>query len=200
MIKTSRLFAAMAAVAVATSAQAGGFDEVPSGKYTVEDTHAYITFSYSHLGYSKPVVSFDDFEVALMLDKDDPTASELKVKIDPASIDSQVAKFDEHLKSGDMFDVAKHKSITFVATDITMTGDDTMDVTGDLTMKGITKPVTLKTTLNKAAPHPRKKVPIIGISGSAELARDQWDLGYATPFVGNDVTITVEVELQLADG
>ncbi|MEM8547323.1 MAG: YceI family protein, partial [Pseudomonadota bacterium] len=188
------------AITVATSAQAGGFDDVPSGKYTVEDTHAYITFSYSHLGYSNPVISFDDFDVALMLDKDDPTASQLNVNIDPASIDSQVAKFDKHLKSGDMFDVAKHTSITFVATNITMTGDNTMDVTGDLTMKGITKPVTLKTTLNKAAPNPRSKVPTIGISGSAELERDQWDLGYATPFVGNDIAITVEVELQLAEG
>ncbi|MEM9171719.1 MAG: YceI family protein [Pseudomonadota bacterium] len=188
------LFAGAAALLIGTPVYAG-FDAVPSGKYTIEDTHAYITFSYSHLGFSNPVLSFDDFDVTVMLDNSDVTKSSVKVEIDADSIDSQVEKFDGHLKSDDMFDVANFPTIAFVATQIVATGEDTMDITGDLTIKNVTKPITLSAKLNKAGPNPRSKTPTLGMSASANMKRKEWDMGYATPFVGDDVTINIEVEL-----
>ncbi|MEL6870766.1 MAG: YceI family protein [Pseudomonadota bacterium] len=182
------------ATALSTTAFAGLAD-VPSGSYELEDTHAYINFTYSHLGFSNPVVGFDEFDVALTLDTDDVTKSTLAVSVDPASIDSQVEKFDNHLKGDDMFDVAKFPTITFEATSITSTGDSTMDITGDLTMKGITKPITLNATINKAGTHPFSKKPTVGVSASAKLMRKDWDLGYAVPAVGNEVTLNIQVEL-----
>ncbi|MEO0575361.1 MAG: YceI family protein [Pseudomonadota bacterium] len=177
-----------------------GLADVPAGNYELEKTHAYITFTYSHLGFSNPVVGFNDFDVALSLDNEDVSSSTLNVSIDPASIDSKVEKFDAHLKGDDMFDVAKFPSITFNATSIEMTGDNTMDVTGNLTMKDVTKQVTLKAVLNKAGTHPFSKKPTLGISASTKLMRKDWNLGYAVPAVGNEVTLNIQVELNYADG
>ncbi len=133
--------------------------------------------------------------MSLNLNQDDVTASKLMVSIDPASIDSGVEKFDDHLKSDDFFDIATHSDISFNATGIEMTGENTMTITGDLTMKGITKPITLDATVNKAANHPMRKTPTIGISASGKLMRSDWDLGRYAPNVGDEVTLNIQVEL-----
>ncbi|MEL6214202.1 MAG: YceI family protein [Pseudomonadota bacterium] len=188
------LVAATAAFTLTTTASAG-IGDVPSGEYQLEKTHAYLTFSYLHLGFSRPVVGFSDFDVSLNLNQDDVTASKLMVSINPASIDSGVEKFDDHLKSDDFFDIAAHSDISFTATGIEMTGENTMTITGDLTMKGITKPITLDATVNKAANHPMRKTPTIGISASGKLMRSDWDLGRYAPNVGDEVTLNIQVEL-----
>lgn len=169
--------------------------DVPAGTYKLEPTHGYINFSYLHLGFSRPVVGFNDFDVTLELNQEDVSQSALTVDIDPNSIDSDVEKFNGHLKDDRFFNVAKYSEIQFVATDIEMTGDNTMDITGDLTVKGITKPVTLQGTVNKAANHPMRKTPTIGISASGTLLRSDWDLGLYAPNVGDEVTLNIQVEL-----
>lgn len=172
--------------------------DVPSGAYSLDKTHGYITFSYSHLGFSNPRVGFDDFDVILDLDNESPENSRIEVAIDAASISSRVPEFDEHLNSGDLFDTARFPSITFKSGSIESTGDDTYRVTGDLTIKGITRPVTLAATINKAANHPMLDVPTVGVSATAEVLRSDFDLAYAVPAVSDEVTISIEVEL-LAD-
>lgn len=172
--------------------------DVPSGAYSLDKTHGYITFSYSHLGFSNPRVGFDDFDVILDLDNESPENSRIEVAIDAASISSRVPEFDEHLNSGDLFDTARFPSITFKSGSIESTGDDTYRVTGDLTIKGITRPVTLAAMINKAANHPMLDVPTVGVSATAEVLRSDFDLAYAVPAVSDEVTISIEVEL-LAD-
>ena len=169
---------------------------LPAGTYRLEPTHAYITLSYSHLGFSNPILRFTEFDATAELNPDDPAASTLSVTIDPASIDSAVEKFDEHLKSPDMFDVANHPEITFVATDIAVEGGSTGTLTGDLTMKGVTKPVTLDVTLNGAGEHPMNGADTFGISATGTLDRTEWDLGYAAPNVGEQVDLRIEAEFQ----
>lgn len=168
---------------------------VPSGTYVLEDTHAYITVSYSHLGFSTPHVGFNKFDVTVELDADKPANSSLSVSIDPASVDSRVDDFDKHLRGADFFDVENHDSITFEATSIEMTGATTALITGDLTMKGITKPITLDAVLNKAANHPMMKVPTLGVSATGKLKRSEWDLGMYAPAVGDEVTLDITAEL-----
>lgn len=189
------LVAPIAGLALAGPAGAGPLDAVPAGTYNVEPTHAYINFSYTHLGFSRPVVGFNDFDVTLELNQEDITASALQVKIDVASVDSRVEEYNGHLTSADWFDAATYPDITFVATDIEMTGDDTMAVTGDLTIKGITKPVTLDAKVNKAGPHPFNKKPTIGISASGTLKRSDWGLGKYAPAVTDEVELNIQVEL-----
>ena len=177
-----------------TSALANQFG-VPTGQYDLEPTHAYITFSYSHLGFSTPHVSFDKFDVTLNADADSPTKSQVSVNIDAASINSRVAEFDDHLNGDQYFDTGKFPTITFVSTEIKELGENMLAVTGDLTIKEVTKPVTLTTSINKTGNHPFSKLPTIGISGSAKLSRTEFGLGLYAPAVGDEVTIYITAEL-----
>jgi polyisoprenoid-binding protein YceI len=188
--------AAMATSLLAFTVSASAdLSAVPSGSYGLDKTHGYITFSYSHLGFSNPHVGFDSFEVELELDNENIENSAVNVTIDATSITSRVEEFDGHLNGANFFDTANHPIITFRSTGIEMSGDNTMNVTGDLTIKGTTKPVKLETTINKAANHPMRKIPTIGVSARAKVSRSDWGLSRAVPNVGDEVTIWIEVEL-----
>ena len=191
---------AIGVLAIATSAPIhASIGDVPAGEYKLEETHGYITFTYSHLGFSNPVVGFTRFNVTLDLDQNDVQNSALSVSIDPASIESNVEKFNDHLKSDDFFDVANYPDLSFTATSIAMSGDNSLTIVGDLTAKGITKPVTLDATINKAATNPISRTPTIGVSASGTLKRSDWDLGLYAPNVGDEVTLNIQVELIPAD-
>jgi polyisoprenoid-binding protein YceI len=177
---------------------AADLSAIPSGAYGLDKTHGYITFSYSHLGFSNPHVGFNAFDVALDLNSANPEKSALNVTIDATSIDSRVDEFDGHLNGEDFFDTANHPSITFKSTSIESTGEDTFNVAGDLTIKGNSKPVVLEATINKAANHPMKKVPSIGATATAKLSRTAFGLSAHTPYVGDEVTIYIDVELPQA--
>lgn len=197
-MKSTLALAAAASLGLAGAALAEDLT-VPSGAYDNDPTHTYIYFQYSHLGFSNPIVSFQDFDIDLTFDAENPEASALAVEIDPASVDTNVEKFDEHLKSGDFFDVATHKEITFTAKELKKTGDATGTMTGDLTIKGITKPVTLDVTLNQAGQHPIKKVDALGFSASGEIKRSDWDLGAYAPAVSDEVKLIIEAEFTKAE-
>ena len=168
---------------------------IPRGSYGLDKTHAYISFGYSHLGFSTPQVGFNDFDVQLQLDAADPSKSEFAVTIEAASVDSRVAKFDEHLRGADYFDVATFPQITFVSTSIQMLDEKTATVQGDLTIKGVTKPTNLKLTLNKAGNHPILRKPTLGVSAVGTISRSQWGLSNYAPAVSDEVTLTVSVEM-----
>ncbi len=169
--------------------------EVPSGKYTLDSSHGYITFTYSHLGFSNPRVGFNRFDTTLELDSSKPTNSTIAVTIDASSIDSRVAEFNEHLNGPDFFNTAEYPTITFNSTRVEATGENTFDVTGDLTILGTTKPVTLAATINKAANHPMQDVPTVGVSAATKLVRSEWGLGAYVPAVSDEVQLSIEVEL-----
>ncbi|MEJ2275636.1 MAG: YceI family protein [Woeseiaceae bacterium] len=169
--------------------------DVPSGKYTLDDTHGYITFTYSHLGFSNPRVGFNSFDTVLELDSRNPENSKVRVSIDASSIDSRVAEFNEHLNGSDFFNTAEYPQITFTSTRIEPKGANRFDVTGDLTILGTTKPVTLAATINKAANHPMRNVPTVGVSASTRLMRSNWGLDAYVPAVSDEVELSIEVEL-----
>ena len=166
----------------------------PAGVYKSEATHAYITFQYLHQGYARPTLRWNEFDAVVDLNPTDPMNSSLNVTIDASSIDSGVEKFDEHLVGADFFDVANHPSITFKSTEMDQLRVGHGRVTGDLTMKGITKPVKLDVTLNKVGENFRSKKPMMGISAKTRIKRSEWGLGKYTPLVGNDVDIKIEIE------
>lgn len=192
---------AAGAGAVATAVAAAGMPDLgdtPAGTYAVEKTHAYITFFYNHQGYSKPYLRFRSFDGAIELDPADLSKSSVKIDIDVNSIDSGVDIFDEHLRGDGFFDVANHPTATFASTSFqpSATGGT---LTGDLTLKGITKPVTLDVTFNKAGKNFRSKVPQVGFSAKTVIQRSDWDLGKYAPAVGDDVTLLIEAEFQKAE-
>jgi polyisoprenoid-binding protein YceI len=169
--------------------------EMPSGEYGLDKSHGYITFTYSHFGYSNPHVGFNSFDLTLNLDSADVEKSSVEVVIDATSIDSRVEEFNPHLNGPNFFDTANHPTITFKSTSMTSTGENTYDVAGDLTIKGITQPVTLAATINKAAPHPRKKTPIVGVDATATIMRSKFGMDRVVPNVSDEVEIYISVEM-----
>ncbi len=111
----------------------------------VEGAHASINFEASHLGYSILTGRFDTFDGNYTFDSAKPEEGSVSVEIDMNSVNSNHAKRDDHLRSADFFDVANHPKATFASTGIEVTGEDTAVLTGDLTLRGITKPVELDT-------------------------------------------------------
>ena len=191
-IVRSALAATLLGLALNASA---GLSDVPSGEYGLDKSHGYITFTYSHMGYSTPHVGFNSFDVDLSLDNEDVANSTVNVTIDATSINSRVENFNGHLNGANFFDTANHPTITFVSTSVEAQGDDKYAVTGDLTIKGVTKPVTLDTTILKAADHPMRKTPTIGLTAEAKVSRSEWGLTRAVPNVGDEVSIFISVEL-----
>jgi len=170
-------------------------DGMPSGTYALDKTHGYITFSYNHLGFSTPQVGFRSFDVTLELDSANIEDSEVVVTIDAMSLDSRVEEFNGHLNGENFFDTTNFPEISFVSTGIESTGDNTFDLTGDLTLKGTTLPVTLHATLQKADLHPMRKVPTIGVTAHTEVSRTAFGMARGVPAISDEVEIFISVEL-----
>ncbi|MEM6512321.1 MAG: YceI family protein [Pseudomonadota bacterium] len=169
---------------------------LPSGTYKVDPRHGYLLFSYSHFGLSEPQVGFNAFEAAIDLDADDPTQSGVEVTVDVASVDSRVDVFDDHLRGEDWFDAEAHPEITFSATSITVS-EGGYAISGDVTIKGITKPVTLSASIASLENHPIQRVPAIGVSATGTVNRSDFDLGAYAPAVSDEISLTIEAEFLL---
>lgn len=162
--------------------------------YDTDAGHTDILFFVSHFGYSNSFGSFEDFDIDLTFDQQNPEKSSLSVTVRPASVQTTVPKLDDHLRTPDFFNVDAHPEVTFVATDIAVTGDNTGTVTGDLTMLGVTKPITLDVTFNKAAAHPMNKRPAVGFSAVGTIKRTDFGMTTYAPAIGDDVKLMIEYE------
>ncbi len=167
---------------------------VPSGTYVMDTYHGYVTFSYSHFGFSHPVLAFRDVDAVINLDATHPENSSIEVHIDPTLIDSGVEPFNGHLQDKDFFNAKTFKTITFKSTRLERLTVDTGKLYGDLTIKGVTKPVVLDVKLLAAGPHPMKKVPSLGVEAHTIVKRSDFNLGKYVPYVSNEVEISVSAE------
>lgn len=193
-------FAIAASVAAAQSpsdvrddAVQGGFN-APTGQYVADQTHRYITFSYSHLGFSNPYVRWRDWDATLDWNAEKPEQSSVSVTIDAASIDTGVDIFDDHMEGERFFDTANHPEITFVSTEIKRTGDFTGTIIGDLTIKGATHSVTLDTVFNKGDFVQRGNLHKLGFSAKTTVKRSDFGVDAFAPAVSDEVDIVIEVE------
>jgi polyisoprenoid-binding protein YceI len=170
-----------------------------SETYTIDTTHTQTEFTWNHFGFSNPSGGFDSIEGTIAYDAADPTKSSVDVSIAIDSINTHVKKLDEHLKSADFFDAAKFPTATFKSTKIEKgASSKTFKVTGDLTIHGVTKSVTLDATLNGAGEHPMKKVPTIGFDGSVTVKRSDFGLGAYVPNVSDAISIHLTTEASAA--
>ncbi|NVJ92315.1 MAG: polyisoprenoid-binding protein [Methylocystaceae bacterium] len=162
--------------------------------YGFDKDHSSIEFHVNHFGYSNFQAEFGGFDGELVFDQDKPEASNVSVTIDVKSIDTGVAKLDAHLKSADFFDVAKYPTMTFKSKSIKVTGKNTGEITGDLTLHGVTKEVVLQTILNKAAVHPMTKKEHVGFSATTTIKRSDFGIKTFIPAIGDEVKINIEIE------
>ncbi|WP_417783607.1 YceI family protein [Terasakiella pusilla] len=181
----------VAAVALGLSTSLAQADPV---QYAFDKDHTSIVFHVNHMGFSNFQGEFQEFDGSLTFDADQPKNSAVNVKINVNSVDADVAKLDDHLKSPDFFDVNKFPSMVFKSKSIEVTGEKTGKITGDFTLLGVTKEVTLDVTLNKAADHPMLKVPAVGFSATGTIKRSDFGMTTYVPAVGDEVTISIETE------
>lgn len=162
--------------------------------YTLDPNHTTVIWKATHFGFSQPHGLFPLVEGTVTLDETAPASSKVNVTIKTANIATGIAKFDEHLKSKDFFDVEKYPTATFKSTKVVPTGDKTAKVTGDLTLLGVTKPVTLDVVFNHKGAHPMTQKQTVGFTATGMIKRSEFGINYALPAVSDDVPLTIEAE------
>lgn len=166
---------------------------VPAGRYEIDQDHSSITFDIDHFKYSRFTMRFDrkkgqlDWNGGL----DRSTAS---ITIDAASIDTNVPLLDKMVKSASMLDVSRYPEIRFASTRFERTGESRGTLTGDLTIRGATQPVTLDVTFNGFAPDPLTKKDTLGFSADGHFSRAKFGLSTWYPAVGDDIHVRIQAE------
>jgi len=179
------------ALALLTSTQALAAPE----KYTYDPAHTQIFFSVNHLGFSNPMGRFDKFSGEFTFDQEKPEASSAEIDIDVANgLNMNSPIWDEHMKAKDFFNAAQYPTMHFKSTKIEKTGDKTANMTGDLTLLGVTKPVTLAVTFNKAGTFPMNNNYVAGFSLTGSLKRSDFGMTNAIPMVSDEVGLHIQVE------
>jgi polyisoprenoid-binding protein YceI len=188
MTKLSKLSAALALAAV-SAAPALAAPET----YVIDGTHTFPRFSYSHFGYSTQLSRFDKTTGTVVFDKAARTGA-VDIVIDTKSVNTGYGTFNEHIQGEDFLDTAKYPTATFKSTKVVFDGDKPAKVEGNLTLKGVTRPVTLAVTDFKAAPHPMLKKDAIGANAWTVVKRTEFNAGKYAPNVGDDVRIDIAIE------
>ncbi len=189
-----------AAAPVASSPATTVSTPAPSGDYTLDKAHASLTFQVNHMGFSHYTARFKSFDAKLKLDPANPSASTINVTIDPRSLDVNAppAGFLNSLLGTQWLDAARYPRITFTSTRVGLIGPDTAKVTGDLTLHGVTKPVTLDVKFNGGYrgfamdPHAR-----VGFSAHGAFKRSDFGIAYGIPAAGTTMGVSDDVDVQI---
>ena len=154
--------------------------------FVIDGSHTFPNFSYTHLGFSTQQSKFDKTTGKIILDRVAKTGS-LDVSIDTKSVNTGLELFNGHLKGEDYFSVEKFPSITFKSSSFKFDGDKVSSITGDLSIKGVTKPVTLSVTSFNCAPHPFTKKEMCGANASTKIKRSEFNAGRNAPAISDEV-------------
>ena len=163
-------------------------------KYIYDPAHTQILFRVDHLGFSHPSGRFLKFSGGFVFDADNPENSDVNMIIQSSSIDMGSSAWEDVMKGSSFLKVDKFPQITFKSTKIVKTGARTGNVTGDLTIIGKTRPITLAVTYNKSGTHPYNKNFIAGFSATGKIKRSDYGMDFGLPGIGDVVDIDVEVE------
>lgn len=161
--------------------------------YVVDGSHTFPRFSYSHLGFSTQLSRFNKTTGKVVFDKAAKTGS-VDIEIDAKSIDTGSTLFNEHIQGEDFLDTAKFPTATFKSTKVLFKGDKPAKIQGELTIKGVTKPVVLTVTSFQAMPHPMQKKDAIGANATTTIKRSEFNAGKYAPHVGDEVRIDIAIE------
>ena len=176
------LFAALAGSAIAAPVT-----------YGVDSSHTFPRFSYSHFGYSTQLSSFKNTSGKVVFDAEAKTGS-VDITIDMKSVNTGFEDFNGHIQGEDFLDTAKFPTATFKSTKVTFEGDKPKSIDGVLTIKGVSKPVTLTVTSFQAMPHPMMKKPALGANAFTTIKRSEFGAGKFAPYVGDEVRIDIAIE------
>ncbi len=164
---------------------------VTAGSYAVETNHTQVSFGVDHLGLTPYYGSFSQVTGTLVLDPAKLSAATLTVSIPIASVQTTSAKLTDELKSPDWFDAAKFPTATFTSTKVTSTSPTTATVDGNLTLHGVTRPITLEAHFYGAGPNPMSKAPTIGFEARTKIRRADFGVSMAIPLVSDEVGLMI---------
>jgi polyisoprenoid-binding protein YceI len=185
MMKKIALVAALSALSFSSFAASETFD--------IDSTHTAPRFEYNHMGFSTQLHRFDKTSGKITLDRAAKTAA-VDVSIDAKSVNTGWDVFNGHLQGEDFFNVAKYPTITYKSSAVKFDGDKPASIEGNLTIKGITKPVTLTVTNYVLQPNGMVKRDAIGAVAVAKIKRSDFGLAAYVPYVSDEVTLTLVVE------
>lgn len=190
--------AALAAPGVSSTKPA----DLPAGHYVLDKTHAALTAKLKHMGFSNYTLRFTKLDADFHYDPKAPEATKLNVTVDPASLDTATgadafgAKFNKELTGDGWLEVAKYPTITFTSTAINVGDGQHGTVTGDLTLHGVTKPVTLDVMFNGVGSGMIPLTTRTGFSATTTIKRSEFGVSKYAPLIADDVTLNIEVEFE----
>lgn len=170
---------------------------VRAGTYVLDPSHGKITWSVSHMGFSSYVGQFTDVSGTLKLDPKMPSASTLNATVETDSVGTLNEALDHHLKTADFLDTAAFPTAKFAASRIRMVDADSAEIDGNLTLRGVTKPITILADFNQAGVNPVDGKYSVGFDGHARIKRSEFGVSYGLPMLGDDVTLHFEAEFKL---
>jgi polyisoprenoid-binding protein YceI len=183
------LIVALAAAPVAAAPQA----------YVLDASHSQVLFAVNHLGYSTTWGMFSGFDGQISFDQENPAASSVTAAFPVKTMLTGWQQRFEHFMSADFFAATDDEKVTFTSTAIDVIGDKTAKITGDLTLNGVTKSITLDAVLNQTGDHPMENKPWAGFSATTTLLRSDYGLGAFAPFIGDAVPVQISVEAMKAE-
>jgi polyisoprenoid-binding protein YceI len=167
-----------------------------TGRYRIDASHSRLGFVARHAMVTKVRGQFGSFEGVLDLDAEDPTRSTAQVQVQVASVTTGDEGRDAHLRSGDFFDVETHPEMTFTSTGVQVAGDTEFRLSGDLTIRGVTRPVTLHLEFTGAATDPFGS-DRVGFEGSTEVNRKDWGLTWNAALETGGILVSDKIKLEL---
>ncbi|NMG73518.1 YceI family protein [Aromatoleum diolicum] len=189
MIKQLKRLALVSTLAASFAAPALAAPET----FGIDGSHTFPRFEYGHFGYSTQQSRFNKTTGTITLDRAAKTGS-VDVTIDTKSVDTGFPMFDGHIQGEDFFHTERYPTITFKSTKVSFDGDKLASVDGNLTIKGVTKPVTLAVSSFHCMEHPMAKKEACGANASTVIKRSEFGAGKFAPYVGDDVKLVIAVE------
>lgn len=190
----SNVYAALIALGLTAGAAAAAPEA-----YVLDASHSQVVFSYNHLGYSTTYGMFSGFEGQIAFDQENPAASSVNVSM---PLSSMITGWEErfgHFMSPDFFGAKGDELVTFSSTSIEVTGENTANITGDLTLNGVTKSVVLDAKLNQSGTHPMAQKPWAGFDATATILRSDFNVGAFAPYVSDEVSLQISIEAMKAE-
>jgi polyisoprenoid-binding protein YceI len=195
LIPISLLFASLSVFA------ADGAKAPAAEKYDIDASHSGVAFGWNHFGFSNPTGRFDKIEGSVLLDKADMTKSSISVTLPVEGLDTNVAKLDEELKGPDFLDAAKYPAITFKSTKVEKAGENGLRITGDLTVHGVTKSVTLDAKVNKIGIFEIPgviKAQAAGFDATTVIKRSDFGVTKYVPAVSDEIPVRITLDAKQA--
>jgi polyisoprenoid-binding protein YceI len=164
--------------------------------YTIDKSHAFVTFTADHLGFSTVHGLFRDFDASIDFDPGNVEATRLQFSVRTGSVETQNAARDDHLRSAAFFASDRYPEMVFRSTTVVPTGSDTAEITGMLTIRDVTKEINLQARLNRIGPSPFfPEVTVAGFTVTGVIDRTDWGMTFGAPAIGAEIPIRIDLEM-----